>query len=278
MIENTLKEIGFSSKEIKVYLALLKAGTHKASFLAEQTEMPKTSIFDILNSLVKKCLVSKIRKRHAYYFTAYQPEKILEMLEKEALAIQGKKEKINKILPWLKNLQDITSPKPLIDYLEGTRGLTEAFEDTLKIPNKNIVVYGSVGAQAGTLPGVFPEYFDKRVKKKISTTCLIPACPPSLAECSLNDKKHLRKTYFIPKEMELPLEINIYEHNSAFMSFEEKFAVIIRSKVIADCLRTIFKLAFEGAEKYDREIRNNIDLKEMQKFYQNWKKVRKNGK
>lgn len=278
MLENNLQKIGLSNKEIKIYLALLKAGTHKASFLTKQIEMPKTSILDTLDSLVRKCLVSKIKKKNAYYFTAYQPDKILEMLEKEETEIKEKKKKVHEILPWLKSLQDISSPKPQIDYLEGKKGLIEAFEDTLRVPKKNIIVYGSVGAQADSLPEAFPEYFDNRVKKRISTTCLIPACLPSLAECSLNDKKHLRKTYFIPKEMELPLEINIYENNSAFMSFEEKFAVIIRSKVIADCLRIVFGLAFKGAEKYDREIRKDIDLKELQKFYKKWKKIRKTDK
>jgi sugar-specific transcriptional regulator TrmB len=277
MLENNLQQIGLTNKEIKIYLALLKSGTHKASYLADIIEMPKTSILDILNSLVSKCLVSKIKKKNANYFTAYDPTKILEILEKEEVEIKEKRKKINKILPWLKNLQDISSPKPQIDYLEGKRGLIEAFEDTLKVPKKNILVYGSVGAQAFSLPGEFPEYFDNRVKKKISTTCLIPACLPSLAECSINDKKHLRKTYFIPKELELPLEINVYENNSAFMSFEEKFAVIIRSKIIADCLRMVFKLAFEGAEKYDQEIRKNINHKELQKFYKKWKKIRKSG-
>jgi len=278
MLENNLQEIGLSNKEIKIYLALLKSGTHKASYLTKLIEMPKTSILDTLNSLVKKCLVSKIKMKNAYYFTAFQPNKLLEMLEKQEVEITEKKRKIIKILPWLKNLQDISSPKPQIDYLEGKKGLNEAFADTLRIPKKNIIVYGSVGAQAYSLPEAFPEYFNNRVKKKISTTCLIPACLPSLAECSINDKKHLRKTYFIPKEMELPLEINIYENNSAFMSFEEKFAVIIRSKVIADCLRIVFQLAFEGAEKYDHEIRKNINYKELQKFYKKWKRIRKTNK
>lgn len=278
MLENNLQKIGLNNKEIKIYLALLKTGTHKASFLTKQIEMPKTSILDTLDSLVRKCLVSKIKKKNAYYFTAYQPDKILEMLEKEETEIKEKKKKVHEILPWLKSLQDISSPKPQIDYLEGKKGLIEAFEDTLRVPKKNIIVYGSVGAQANSLPEAFPEYFDNRVKKRISTTCLIPACLPSLAECSLNDKKHLRKTYFIPKEMELPLEINIYENNSAFMSFEEKFAVIIRSKVIADCLRMVFELAFKGAEKYDHEIRKSINPKELHKFYKKWKKIRKTDK
>lgn len=275
MLEEELKDIGLNNKEIKVYLTLLKSGTNKAGFLVKLLDLPKTSLLDTLNKLAQKSLVTRIKKKNAYFFTAYEPSKFLAILEKKEEELKQKKEKINKILPWLKNLQNISSPKPQIEYLEGTKGLIEAFEDTLRVPKKNITVYGSVNAQANSIPEIFPEYFDRRVKKKISTTCLIPASSASLAECLINDQCHLRKTYFIPHAMELPIEINIYENNTAIMSFEEKFAVIIRSKIIADCLRTIFNLAFDGAKKFDQEIRNNINLKDINKFYQQWVKVRK---
>lgn len=278
MLENNLKEIGLNNKEIRVYLTLLKSGTNKAGFIAKLIDMPKTSILDILNKLIQKSLVTKFKKKNAYFFTAYEPGKILDILNKQEEDIKNLKEKIKKILPWLNSLQNIASQKPQIEYLEGKKGLIDAFEDTLRIPKKNIFVYGSVNAQASNLPEIFPEYFDRRIKKKISTTCLIPATLPSLSECLLNDQRHLRKTYYLPKEMELPIEINIYENNTAIMSFEEKFAVIIRSKLIADCLKIIFQLAFDGAQKYDKKIRSEVNLEQMKKYYKQWVKIRKNGK
>ncbi|MBU0731679.1 hypothetical protein KKC88_02245 [Patescibacteria group bacterium] len=275
MLEKNLKSIGLNNNEVKVYLTLLETGTNKASFVAKFSEIPKTTVLDILNSLNKKGFITKIKKKNAYYFTAYEPDRIIKLLEKEEEELKKRKEKMKKVIPLLKNLQDVKSSKPKIEYLEGQDGLVEAFEDTLKIKNKNIYCYGCVDSQAVALPNAFPEYFEKRVKRKISTTCLIPATKPSLAECLLNDQKHLRRSYFIPGEMVLPMEINIYDDTTNIASFDDKFAVIIKSKPVADCMRNLFQLAFEGAEKYDKKIRQETDIDEMKKFWKKWKRVRK---
>ncbi|MFH1781501.1 MAG: helix-turn-helix domain-containing protein [Patescibacteria group bacterium] len=275
MLEKNLSYLGLNEKEIKIYISLLKTGTNKASFIARNINLPKTTVLDALNTLTKKRFISKIHKQNAYYFTAFEPDKILQLIDEEEDELKKKKGKIKNIIPLLENLQDIKSPKPQIEYLEGKQGLAEAFTDTLKVPNKNILCYATVDEQAYALPEVFPEYFYNRVKKKISTTCLIPASKPSLAECILKDEEQLRKTYFIPEDKYVPIEINVYENNTAIMSFEEEFAVIIRSKPIADSMKVMFDLAFEGAKKYDKEVRDNVDINELKEFYKKWKVIRK---
>lgn len=275
MFEEKLQKIGLNTKESRVYIELLKRGTRKASDLTKSLEMPKTSVLDTLNSLSKKGIVSKIKRKNSYLFTALEPEMLMNILEQQEQKIKDNMKKVEKIIPLLESLQDIKSPKPQIEYLEGKQGLAEAFTDTLKVPNKNILCYATVDEQAYALPEVFPEYFYNRVKKKISTTCLIPASKPSLAECILKDEEQLRKTYFIPEDKYVPIEINVYENNTAIMSFEEEFAVIIRSKPIADSMKVMFDLAFEGAKKYDKEVRDNVDINELKEFYKKWKVIRK---
>lgn len=254
-LEKTLQEVGLNPNHISTYICLLQSGPRKASFIAKKIETAKSSTLDTLAALVKLGLVSKVKKQNSYLFNALEPSKIIDLLKQRETELKRQQEKVEKILPQLKNLQNIASPMPQIEYLEGTLGLTEAFKDTLQVPNKTILCYGTVAEQDKHLPIIFPEYYNERVKRKISTICLIPADKASIKECLHNDQKHLRKTYFIPKDMALPMEINIYENNTAIMSFEEKFAVIIRSKPVADCWRTIFNLSFLGAKQYDHDIR-----------------------
>lgn len=258
MLEASLHELGLDKRQISVYIELLKAGTWKASNIAKILDMPKSSVLDVLSVLVHMGLVSKIRKKNAFIFSAYEPQKILDILDDRKRKLEYLEHKMKVAVPLLRNLQDITSPKPQIEYLEGRSGLIEAFHDTLKISHKTILCYGSVAEQDKTLPDIFPNYYKERVKRKISTICLIPADSASTEECLANDEKHLRKTYFIPESMALPMEINIYENNTTIMSFKEQFAVIIRSKPVADCYRIIFNLAFEGAKNYDKEIREKL--------------------
>lgn len=145
-----------------------------------------------------------------------------------------------------------------VEYLTGEEGIIRAFEDTLKVPNTTLLCYGTVKHQTRSLPSIFPNYYDERVKRNISTRCLIPADVQSLKECIQNDRAHLRTTRFIGRETTMPVEINIYGESVAIMSFEDNFAIIIRSKTVADCLRIIFELAYECAKESDIKVRDRF--------------------
>jgi hypothetical protein len=64
-----------------------------------------------------------------------------------------------------------------------------------------------------------------------------------------NVTKELRDTHLIPKDFNYPIQVNIYKHTTVFYSFEESFALIIKSRPIADCLKKIFEMAFGKAEE-----------------------------
>ncbi|MDP4008515.1 MAG: hypothetical protein Q8P68_04980 [Candidatus Peregrinibacteria bacterium] len=146
-----------------------------------------------------------------------------------------------------------------VERLDGEDGLIRAFEDTLKIPNTTLLCYGTVKHQTRALPSIFPNYYAERVKRNISTRCLIPADAQSLKECIQNDVAHLRTTRFIGRETTMPVEINIYGDSVAIMSFEDNFAVIIRSKTVADCMRIIFELAYDSAKESDIKVRERFE-------------------
>lgn len=64
----------------------------------------------------------------------------------------------------------------------------------------------------------------------------------------------------MPKEWNYPIQVNVYKNTTVFYSFDESFALMIKSKPIADCLKKIFELAFDKAAEYDKEIRANKEI------------------
>jgi len=97
-MEEELKLLGLNDTDIKVYLALLELGESLASKIAEKARIPRASIYDILNRLIKEGIVSYVTRDFNKYFNAADPKTIVENLE-------YKKSKIKDILPKLEEIR-----------------------------------------------------------------------------------------------------------------------------------------------------------------------------
>ena len=156
---NALKEYGLSENEIKVYVALLKTGESTAQTIAKNANLPRTTTYHLLESLLQKGLVSFIIKETIKYFQPVNPKKLVELLE-------DKKRKIQETLPELIALTGIITEKPKAVIFEGTKGIRSILEDVLG-EKKTIYHYGDILSLQKSLQYIFPQYIQKRVERKI---------------------------------------------------------------------------------------------------------------
>ena len=124
-LELPLKEYGLSDKEIAVYVALLPLGTINLQEIAKRVEYPRTTVYNTINYLVTKGLVSKIIKGSTTYFTATDPDKLKDKLEEKKRLIEG-------ILPQLRNLQEQTKENSSVQIFEGFKGVYTIISDVFK--------------------------------------------------------------------------------------------------------------------------------------------------
>jgi len=97
-INLALKEYGLTDKEIEVYLALLPLGSINLQEIAKRVDFPRTTVYNTLNYLLQKGLVSKIIKKGVTYFEASDPDKLIDKLKQ-------KKELLERVLPNLQGLK-----------------------------------------------------------------------------------------------------------------------------------------------------------------------------
>ena len=69
-MEEELKLLGLNDIDVKVYIVLLKLGESLASEIAKNAEIPRASVYDILERLQQEGLVSYIVKDYKKYFSA----------------------------------------------------------------------------------------------------------------------------------------------------------------------------------------------------------------
>ena len=65
-----LEDLGLTNAEIKTYLALLELGTTSAGNLIKKLSMHRAAVYDIIELLINKGLVSYIIKANRKYFEA----------------------------------------------------------------------------------------------------------------------------------------------------------------------------------------------------------------
>lgn len=250
----SLSQIGFSEKEIAVYLALLELGKGTVSLIARRAGINRTTGYDILDSLVEKGLASISGKEPKQEYAAESPESIETYIAGE---IKKRHEALklaqDSLVPELKSLHNI-SGRPRVRFYEGADGMQQVYEDTLT-SHEPIRAYATVDDMHAALPNYFPKYYKRRAGAGIAIRAIIPYTEIGL-ERSTKDKEESRESAFVPKEnYYFSPEINIYDNKVMIASWREKLGIIIESSEIADAMKKIYELSWAEAKRLDKELR-----------------------
>ena len=76
-----LRELGFSERETKVYIALLELGSSKAGPISAKSGLPHTKVYETLDKLQEKGLVNFIIVSKTKHYEAADPKELLNLLD-----------------------------------------------------------------------------------------------------------------------------------------------------------------------------------------------------
>lgn len=120
---NLLTEIGFTGGELRVYFALLEEGTSTSGPIIRKSKVARSKVYEILERLKEKGLVSEIIKDNTRYFQALSPNKIGEYLQAKERKIVEQKESFKKILPSLLEKQKIKQSEHQVKVYHDFEGI-----------------------------------------------------------------------------------------------------------------------------------------------------------
>ncbi len=84
MIEESLESAGMTKSEVKVYLSMVDLGSSSVGQIISKSNVTSSKIYELLDKLIHKGLVSSIIKKGVKHFEAAPPSRILDYLnEKE---------------------------------------------------------------------------------------------------------------------------------------------------------------------------------------------------
>lgn len=208
-----LQSLGYSDKEIAVYLAVLSHGPAPVRKIASAAEVNRGTSYDILRSLMEQGLVSYYHQEKKQYFVAENPERLLAVIDGRAEHLLAAKKEIVEALPQLSSMFSRAGEKPVVRYYEGLIGIRRILEDVLETVaarhERSYVVYSSANIRE-VLYRAFPDYTKRRIAEKISVRVI--AIDSGGEEAPLSERRWLRHAQGAPNY------ILIYGTKTAFIS------------------------------------------------------------
>lgn len=221
MITYLLEQLGFSAKEARIYELLCQRGPSVVSTLSNLSKIKRTSVYDILHSLLEKNLIITYKQDTYTFFAVDNINKIL----------LDQKEKVNTAETLIQSLkQNIPQSKDLqINYYKGAKGYRQMYDDILASNPKEIVGFMNMDDFYKAIDPIREEQWTKeRIKAGIKVRMILQ--DSKLArEMHLQDKKMLRQTKIIPKnKFPFQTSINIYQNYITFFDSSVETVGVLR--------------------------------------------------
>lgn len=123
--EKILEKIGLSKGETKIYLALLKLGSSTVNKIKLETKIHRTTVYDFLDKLINKGLVSFVIINSVNHYQATNPRKLLEY-------VKGMEEQIYSLLPELESLKSEDKKEVVVEVYKGIEGFKTVLNDMIR--------------------------------------------------------------------------------------------------------------------------------------------------
>jgi len=238
-----LENIGLTGGEIKVFLTLLKLGNSTTGPMILKSNVARSKVYEILEKLKEKGLVTESIKSNTKYFQATDPEKILDYIKTKQNNLRSQETEFKKILPELKLRQKLEKDTQEAKIYVGTEGIKSLYNELLNQLDKNneylAMTFSDKSLENKSITHMFQDFHKKRAEKKAKAKIL----------CNIKDKLTQKNMNYSQTELYefkttkqiIPTGIAIVKDTVITFNWSEKpkaFAIICKEN--ADQYRKFF--------------------------------------
>jgi predicted transcriptional regulator len=241
-----LEELGLTRNESLIYIFLLKTGETTTGKIIKETGIANSRVYESLNSLIAKGIVSYNVQKDGKHFKAEEPKRLLELEEQ-------RKKKISDLIPGLNSLMSKGEKQTNTAVYEGFEGFKTAF--------KKIIEDCPVGGVIDILG--FSEPKNKSASLKLFLSNINLKCAEkkqklrfildsSTKEWQGKDRESVKtnEVRYMPKGYISPAAIDIFQDYVYIFLWEEKpFVFMIKNQIIADSFKQYFKFLWGMAKR-----------------------------
>ena len=239
-----LEKMGLSKGEIKVYKVILNLGICSINKIHENVGIERRNIYDIINKLIDRGLISYVIENKKRLFQITHPNKLLGYLDEKEENLERIRIKIKESFPDLLKKFEAKKPEIKAEIYRGKEGVKAVWEDMLNYKENYFI--GSERYAMKLMPNYWENWNKRRIKLKVKWYNLLRE----------EMKKEVKKeTYefikFLPKEFSInPVVIFIYGNKVANVLWgQDFFAFVIESKEINEYYKKYHKYLWDNVAK-----------------------------
>lgn len=239
-----LEKIELSKGEIKVYTAILELGICNINKIHENTGIERRNIYDIINKLIDRGLISYVTENKKRLFQITHPNKILGYIEEKKQDLDKIKKEIEKDIPLMINFYNTKKPEIKAEIYRGKEGIKAVFEDMLNYKENYFIGSGRYAMKL--LPSFWNSWNKRRIKLKVKWYNILRA---EIRKEIKQEPYELVK--FLPKEFSAnPVVIFIYGNKVASVLWGiDFFAFVVESKEISEYYMRYHKYLWNNVAK-----------------------------
>lgn len=246
-----LSELGFTEGEEKVYLALLKIGSSTSGPIAKEANVSRSKLYEILEKLSRKSMVSHQKKNNVSYFEALPPKRILDYIKEKEQQLEQHRIEFEKKIPLLNSLTQKKEAMQEAQVYEGMDGIKNVRELALNKMNSNDIMYyfGNPASGHDHVLGYWDDWNERRIKKKIFAYIIYNQDAKDYGE--RRKKQKYTKVKYLAEKGPTDAWIEIYGDTVAIvMKKETPMSIVLNNKYVAESFKTYFNILWKtGKEK-----------------------------
>lgn len=245
MIKEKLQKIGLTRGESEIYEILLKYGETKAGRIVKQANITSSKVYDVLQKLIHKGLVSFVEKEGVKHYMATPPERLNEFLEEKKNQISKTQEELNKAIKIIEQKNKLEKQYNNVRMYIGKKGPKIILKELAQASIEEKYNYG-YGTQDNPFLKLFPhdmnEFFKSEKKYRLKTQILF-----AKGKKQIQPNAYIR---YLPPEFITPVRTMIAGDKVFMVDFTDKItSIIIENKSIAQSYKEHFKFLWNIAKE-----------------------------
>jgi len=236
-IKKSLRELGFSENEIKVYVALTQMGESTAAKIAKKAELPRTTAIGILDKLKDENYLSAFNYKHSTYYWIESPKTIRNVL-------QNRIEIAENLDNLLSEMYRTEADFPYAQVLDSKASIRAFIEKSMVNLEKKSIIYSIDTPSAGNYTRIFSDDLYNSLlaikkKKGVITHTLVPF---GAFETIVPERLEIQPIVIreMPANLHFSASLRILKDTVVLFSGRHPFSVAIRHKLISESIEGIF--------------------------------------
>lgn len=243
-----LKEIGLSTKEAKIYQIMLKLGVSPANKLILESEMPRGTVYEVLDQLTNKGLVEQFVDKKKTHFRVRHPFTLKSYLADEIGKIKQAETKLESVLPDFLSVYNLTQNRPGVAFYEGVEGIKKVAMDSLTSQTE---IYSYIDNEVVNkyIKDINIEYIKKRKKLGIKKK-MLTLNNAYIREHAKSFDKAITEIRIINAKYPFATVMQIYDNKISYMTLTEEkmIGVIIYDPSIYQMHKSLFEFSWDMAK------------------------------